>query len=71
MLNFSEEMASWNILNGKGVFPRGHPHFPVGPVIEEGEAIRALLAGELPATPEGTWWFYGLPTGRSTTTKGS
>jgi len=60
-----EEMETWRI------FPRGHHCFPVEPSVEEGEAIRALLCGDLPDPPDGMWWLYGVPPGRSTTRRHS
>ena len=67
----AEEMAGWSILDGRGVFPRGHTEFPTAPIVELGHAIRELLVGALLPSPEGTWWFYGAPTGRSTIAKRS
>jgi hypothetical protein len=37
-----------------------------GPIVELGQAIIALVAGELPEAPDGKIWFYGTPTGRET-----
>jgi hypothetical protein len=62
----AEERDSWSDLNGLGVLSRGRSPFPTGPVIELGEAVKALLVGALPAAPEGTWWAYGWPRGRTT-----
>lgn len=61
-----EERESWNDLDGLGVLSRGRSPFPTGPVVELGEAVRALLLGTLPASPQGTWWAYGWPRGRTT-----
>src|SRR5579862_2425130 len=58
----ANEMKSWEI----SVLARGHDPFPTGPVVELGHAILELVTGTIPKPPEGTWWFYGLPTGRST-----
>jgi hypothetical protein len=44
----ANEMQSWDILDGKGVFARGHDPFPIAPVTELGRAIQALLLGTLP-----------------------
>lgn len=60
------EMKSWNILDGEGLFTRGHPEFPTAPVVELGRAMQELLRGTLPPAPRGTWWFYGTETGRHT-----
>src|SRR5262245_12099588 len=62
----ADEMAAWNIIDGRGVFARGDPWFPTAPVVELAEAVESLLAGTLPAAPVGTWWIYGTRTGRST-----
>lgn len=62
----ADEMQSWDILDGQGIFARGYDPFPTVPVVELGHAIQALLIDTLPAPPEGTWWFFGTPTGRST-----
>lgn len=62
----AEEMLAWNVLNGKGIFPRGAKEVQTGPVIELGRAIIALILGELPEPPEDTAWLYGWPEGRST-----
>ena len=67
----AQEMKAWSILDGEGVFARGTAHFPTAPVVELGRAIQFLLRGTLPAPPEGTWWFYGVETGRTTLEMGS
>ncbi|MCO6045730.1 hypothetical protein NG895_17670 [Aeoliella sp. ICT_H6.2] len=60
----AEEMSGWNILEGQGVFDRGHGGYHTAPVIELGQAIRQLLSGTLEPAPTGTWWLYGAPEGR-------
>jgi hypothetical protein len=60
------EMEAWSILDGGGVFARGASEVASGPIVELGEAIVALLEGELPSAPPGTTWFYGTPSGRRT-----
>jgi hypothetical protein len=62
----AEELHSWKILNGEGVHSRGAPFVATQPVIELGQAILMLLDEKLPKAPDGYWWFYGLPSGRST-----
>jgi hypothetical protein len=62
----ADEMEAWDILNGGGVYARGAVAFPTAPVVELACAIEALLAGTLPNAPEGTWWFYGVESGRTT-----
>jgi hypothetical protein len=57
-----EEMRSWQILDGEGVFARGDGVM-TGPVVELGRAVIALIRGELPSPPRGKRWFYG-PEGR-------
>ena len=61
----AHEMQGWNLLDGQGVDARGASKFPTAPVLELGRAIQALLRGTLPATPEGTWWFYGTESGKT------
>jgi hypothetical protein len=48
------------------VFSRGESQVLSGPIVELGEAIVALLEGNLPAAPAGSVWFLGTPSGRST-----
>ena len=67
----AHEMEAWDLLDGEGVFARGASQFPTATVVELGRAIQALLSGTLPPAPEGTWWFYGVETGRSTIKKRS
>lgn len=62
----ADDMATWDILEGRGVAARGDIHFPTAPVVELGKAIRALLNGGLQAAPDGTWWLYGTTIGRGT-----
>jgi hypothetical protein len=64
----AEEIVDWP-LGERGelrIFPRGAREVLTEPVIELGRAIIALVSGELPQSPQGEAWFYGLPTGRST-----
>jgi hypothetical protein len=60
------EMESWSILDGEGVFARGANEVLAGPIAELGEAIVALVEGNLSAAPPGTVWLYGAPEGRRT-----
>ena len=46
------------------IFPRGAKEALIGPIVELGQAIIALVAGELPEAPDGKIWFYDTPTGR-------
>jgi hypothetical protein len=63
----AQQMAGWNILDNKGVFPRGALLFPTGPVVELSRAIQALLNGTLQAAaPKGHRWLYGSEAGRNT-----
>jgi hypothetical protein len=55
----AEEMSSWSLLNGKGVFPRGYASVTTDSAIRLGRAIIQLLDGLLPEAPQGTWWFFG------------
>ncbi len=58
----AEEMLGWQILDGEGVFPRGEG-VTAASVLELGQAIVALVRGDLPKPPSGKEWFYG-PHGR-------
>jgi hypothetical protein len=60
------EMEAWSILDGEGVFARGAKQVVSGPIVELGEALVALIRGELPAAPVGTVWCHGTPSGRCT-----
>jgi hypothetical protein len=60
------EMEAWSVLEGRGVFARGASEVASGPIVELGEAIVALLEGELPSAPPGAAWLYGTPSGRRT-----
>jgi len=62
----ADEAASWKIHDGEGIFARGAAQIPTAPSIELGHGVGLLLDGALPATPSGTWWFYGLPNGVTT-----
>jgi hypothetical protein len=55
----AEEMSSWSLLDGEGVFPRGYPVVTTDSAIRLGRAIIQLLDGSLPESPQGTWWFFG------------
>ncbi len=61
-----QEMESWDVLSGHGVFSRGYTEYPTAPVIELGRAIQDLLRGTLLPAPKGKLWFFGTPTGRET-----
>jgi hypothetical protein len=60
------EIEAWPILNGGGIFARGANEVLSRPIVELGEAIVALLEGQLPTAPAGKRWMYGTPEGRST-----
>jgi hypothetical protein len=55
----AEEMLSWQLLDGEGVFPRGLQSVAGESVVRLGRAIIQLLDGSLPEAPPGTWWFFG------------
>ena len=55
----AEEMTSWPLLDGKGVFPRGLPGVTTASAVRLGRAVVGLLDGSLPAAPRGTSWFFG------------
>jgi hypothetical protein len=56
----AEEMSSWPLLDGEGVFPRGLASVTTASVIRLGRAIIQLLDGTLPEAPRGTaWWLFG------------
>ena len=62
----AEEVASWPLVDDLHIFPRAADRIPTAPIIELGNAVISLVAGNLPRAPKGEAWFYGLPTGRST-----
>jgi hypothetical protein len=56
----AEEMSSWSLLNGEGVFPRGLASVTTASAIRLGRAIIQLLDGTLAEAPRGTaWWLFG------------
>jgi hypothetical protein len=65
----ADEMSSWSLLNGEGVFPRGYASVTTESVIRLGQAIIQLLDGSLPEAPRGTWWFFGTEDAPNTLAK--
>lgn len=59
----ADELQSWKILDGDGVFARGAEHVETAPVIELGRAVIALARGTLEKPPKNTKWLYGWPEG--------
>jgi hypothetical protein len=55
----AEEMSSWSLFDGEGVFPRGYASITTASAVRLGRAIIQLLDGSLPESPRGTWWFFG------------
>jgi hypothetical protein len=55
----AEEMSSWSLLDGEGVFPRGYASITTESAMRLGRAIIQILDGSLPDAPRGTWWFFG------------
>ncbi len=55
----AEEMSSWQLLDGQGVFPRGLASVTTESAIRLGRAIIQLLDGSFSEAPQGTWWFFG------------
>jgi hypothetical protein len=62
----AQEVTSWHLLEGNGIFPRGAVEVKTGPVVELGRAIIDLVSGQIPETPAGRQWLYGTPSGRTT-----
>lgn len=62
----ADEIACWPLVDELRIFPRTSKEVLTAPVIELGNAIIALVSGNLPRPPKGEAWFYGTPTGRST-----
>lgn len=62
----SQEMETWEILDGKGVPVPAEEQLSTRPVAELGRTIQQLLQEQLPSAPEGHWWFYGTEDGRDT-----
>ena len=63
----AREIASWPMTAKLRIYPRSATEVLTAPIIELGHAIIALVSGNLPPSPKGEAWFYGTPTGRSTT----
>jgi len=66
-----DEIRSWRILNDVGISTRGMDMVRIGPVVQLGRAITALVNGSLPAAPACTWWLYGIENGPGTVRKRS
>ena len=62
----ADEAAAWKVLDDMSVTFRGTEPADLAPAAEVGTALTALIRGTLPPAPEGTWWFYGPPGGRTT-----
>jgi hypothetical protein len=62
----AEEIVNWPLVDDLRIFPRGAADVFTAPVVELGQAIIALVSGNLPPSPKGKAWFYGTPSGRST-----
>jgi hypothetical protein len=62
----AKDVATWRVLENETIFLRGAAELRTAPLIELGRAVIALVQGTLPAPPDGTWWFFGTPEGRST-----
>lgn len=66
----AEEIAGWPSFGEEHLFcGSAGGEVATAPAIELGCAIIALIRGELEDAPEGHWWFYGTPEGRSTIKK--
>jgi hypothetical protein len=65
----ADEMSSWSLLDGEGVFPRGYASVTTESVNRLGQAIIQLLDGSLPEAPRGTWWFFGTEDAPNTLAK--
>jgi hypothetical protein len=59
----ADEIENWDILEGRGVYPRGADAIETQCVIVLGQAIIDLIRGILPQAPKGTVWFLGTPSG--------
>jgi hypothetical protein len=62
----SDEVGSWEVLEGVSLYTRGATEVMTAPVIELGRAIIELVLGQLPEAPAGQIWLYGAPEGRIT-----
>lgn len=62
----AEEIVAWPVLDDLRLYTRGETEVLTAPVAELGQAIIALVSGELPEAPDGKIWLFGLPTGRET-----
>ena len=59
-----DEVARWDVLDGETISLRGAEHVDAGPLVELADAMAELVAGTLPPTPEGRYWYVGTPAGR-------
>ena len=66
----AQEMSSWPLLDGEGVFPRGLASVTTESAVRLGRAIIQLVDGSLPEPPRGTWWFFGTEDHPLTLAKG-
>jgi hypothetical protein len=62
----AEEVATWNVLDGRTIDLRGAEIVDMYEVVELTEATIELIGGTFPEPPPGTLWMYGFPGGRST-----
>ena len=62
----AQEIISWPILEDERIFPRGATEVLTAPVVELGQAMIALVCGQLTPAPKGQIWLYGTPEGRQT-----
>lgn len=60
------EVAGWPLVDDLHIFPRSNTVVLTAPIVELGQAIIALVSGNLSRAPTGEAWLYGTPTGRST-----
>ena len=59
----AQEIVNWRMLDDLQIFPRGATQVLTFPIVELGQAIIALVRGELPEAPAGKAWLYGTPGG--------
>ena len=61
----TEEIVNWPLGDNLRIDLRGPDEVSTAPVVELGRAIIAIVSGNLPPSPEGGAWYYGLPGGRT------
>jgi len=64
----SDEINSWRLLDGQPIARAGTlgGRLQAEPILDLGEALMGLVAGNLASAPPGTWWMIGYSPERTT-----